>query len=247
MPFMDPSPSLRKELGSPLGFAFPKATHWRMISSRCKEVCMSCRSGLVMPFAIAALSVVPAIAQDLSRSEVSLQYFGSFVSSTFSRGVHQSATDSGGLLANYRYFFNDYNGIELNYGASRNTQKYQQNPFQPISVLANNHEGTAAYVVRYPGHRVVPFALAGVGGLVFDPRAKLSSPTFQGNSIPVSVQARAAFVYGAGLDINLTSGFFLRSQYRGLVYSSPDFNSFFLGPDRVTHRAEPSFGVGFRF
>lgn len=208
---------------------------------------MSYRSHFMKSLPVVALCFVPAIGQDLSRSEVSVQYFGAFVSSTFRRGVQQSATDSGGLLANYRYFFNDYNGIELNYGASRNTQKYQQNPFQQIGVQANDHEGTAAYVVRYPGHRVVPFALAGVGGLVFDPRTKFASLTGQGNSVPVSVQARATFVYGTGLDITLADGFFLRGQYRGFVYSSPDFNAFFLGPDRVTHRAEPSFGVGFRF
>jgi opacity protein-like surface antigen len=85
---------------------------------------------------------------------------------------------------------------------------------------------------------VTPFALGGVGGLVFNPTEAPGADT----------QARAAFVYGAGADLNFTHRLFMRAQYRGLVYNSPTFD---LGPlsglDRVTHRAEPSIGFGFRF
>jgi opacity protein-like surface antigen len=85
---------------------------------------------------------------------------------------------------------------------------------------------------------LTPFALAGVGGLVFDPMYASA----------LDKQARAAFVYGGGADFNITQRVFLRAQYRGLVYNSPTFGMPRLnGLDRITHRAEPSAGIGFRF
>ncbi len=47
-----------------------------------------------------ALAVVPAFSQEAGRSEVSVQAFGSFVKDTNQNGVPQSATNSGGVLAN---------------------------------------------------------------------------------------------------------------------------------------------------
>ncbi len=80
--------------------------------------------------------------------------------------------------------------------------------------------------------------LAGVGGLIFDPK------DFAG----ASTQTRAAFVYGGGADFNLTDRIFMRAEYRGLVYNSPTYDLAGLnGVDRITHRAEPSIGFGYRF
>src|SRR5439155_17689742 len=107
-----------------------------------------------------------------------------------------------------------------------------------LGVKANQHEVTAAYVYRHALKHFTPFAEAGVGGLIFDP-----------TDLPgANTQARAAFVYGAGADFNISHRLFMRAQYRGLVYNSPTFD---VAPinnlDRVTHRAEPSVGFGFRF
>ena len=186
-----------------------------------------------------ALLSLPVFSQEdypQEKSEASVQAFGSFLKDTTNNGVRQGATDSGGVLATYRYFFNKYHGAEVNYGYSLNTQTYGL-ASGPLGVKAHSNEVTAAYVFRYPTRRLTPFALAGVGGLVFDPKDS-----------PGNTQARAAFVYGAGTDFNVTRQLFLRAQYRGLVYNSPTFD---LAPlnnlDRVTHRAEPSFGIGFRF
>jgi opacity protein-like surface antigen len=89
-----------------------------------------------------------------------------------------------------------------------------------------------------PFGKVTPFALAGAGALVFNPK------DFRG----ASTQARAAFVYGAGADINLTNHLFMRAEYRGFVYNSPTYDMAALNRlDRVTHRAEPSIGFGYRF
>ena len=183
------------------------------------------------------LASLPAVSQEAGRSEVSVQAFGSFVKNTSANGIEQGATNSGGVLASYRFLFSEHHGLELNYGYSLNTQSYGL-AAGPVGVKANQHEVTAAYVYRYPLRRFTPFVEAGVGGLVFDPTGAPGAST----------QARSAFVYGAGADFSLTKRVFLRAEYRGLVYNSPTFA---YGPadgfDRVTHRAEPSIGFGYRF
>ncbi len=179
------------------------------------------------------LASVPAFAQEeYSKQEVSVQAVGSFVKSTWDKGVEQTATNSGGVLANYRYFFNKNNGVEVNYAFTANTQSYSGLG----GVDTRNNEVSAAYVFRMPLKHFTPFVLAGAGGLVFDPK------DFAG----ASTQTRAAFVYGAGADYNLGPHVFMRAEYRGLVYNSPNYD-IFNGLDRITHRAEPSVGFGYRF
>jgi len=186
-----------------------------------------------------ALAVSPAFAQEEAEQpqEVTVLALGSFVKSTTHNGVEQSATNRAGVLANYRYFFNRYNGIEANYAFTSNTQNYGAGGSM-AGIDSRSHELSAAYVLRLPGKWISPFALAGAGGLIFDPK------NFTGGS----TQARAAVVYGAGVDINMSKQMFMRAEYRGLVYNSPTFGVPGLaGTDRVTHQAEPTVGFGFRF
>jgi len=171
------------------------------------------------------------------KNEVSAQAFGSFVKSTTNNGIENKATNSGGVLGTYRYFFNTHNGVEANYGYSLNTQSYGLSSGL-LGVKNYNHEISAAYVFRVPMRKFTPFVLAGAGGLIFDPKDVAGA-----NS-----QARAAFVYGGGADFNVTQHVFVRAEYRGFVYNSPVYDlSGLAGADRVTHRAEPSVGFGYRF
>jgi len=187
----------------------------------------------------AALAVAPAFSQEGGRSEVSVQAFGSFVKSTTNNGVQQSATNSGGVLASYRFFFTDSHGVEVNYGYSRNSQTFGF-PDGTLGVNSNQHEITGAYVFRHRMHAFTPFVEAGVGGLIFDPT--------NGFATGASSQTRVAFLYGGGADFNITKHIFARAEYRGFVYNSPTFDlASTAGTDRVTHRAEPSIGFGYRF
>jgi len=184
-----------------------------------------------------ALAALPAFSQEGGRSEATVQAFGSFVKTTTENGIQQSATNSGGVLASYRFFFTKTSGVEVNYGYSLNTQSYGLTD-GPLGLRTRQHEVTAAYVYKHPLRHFTPFVEAGAGGLVFDPT----------NFSAASTQARAAFVYGGGADFNLTKRIFVRAEYRGLVYNSPTFDlASTNGADRITHRAEPSIGVGYRF
>jgi outer membrane immunogenic protein len=198
------------------------------------------RTLLMLAVGFASLSL-PAFSQDEEglryRSEAAVQAFGSFVKSTVNDGVNQSATNSGGVLGSYRFFFTNRHGVELNYGYALNTQSYALTS-GALGVKSSAHEASAAYVFRYPLRHWSPFVLAGVGGLVFDPRDAPGATT----------QARAGFVYGGGADFSISRHVFMRAEYRGIVYNSPTYDLAGLnGLDRVTHRAEPSVGFGYRF
>lgn len=185
----------------------------------------------------AGVAVLPMMAQEMGRSEVSVQAFGSWVKNTTQDGVQQDATNSGGVLANYRFFFSKSHGVEANYGYSLNTQNYGL-ATGTLGVKAYQHEITGAYVYRHALKHFTPWAEAGVGALIFDPK----------DAPGVSSQTRAAFVYGGGADFNITHHIFMRAQYRGFVYNSPTFDlTATAGTDRITHRAEPSVGFGYRF
>jgi opacity protein-like surface antigen len=188
--------------------------------------------------ALAALAL-PAFAQQENPSthEIAVQAFGSFVSSTTRDGVENKASHSGGVLGTYRLFFSKHHGVEANYGYALNTQSYGL-AAGAVGVRTYSHEVSGAYVFRAPLGRVTPFALAGVGALVFDPK----------DFVGASSQTRAAFVYGAGADVSLTRRLFARVQYRGFVYNSPTYDLPGLANvDRTAHRAEPSVGFGYRF
>jgi len=186
---------------------------------------------------IASLAL-PAFSQsETSGHEVSVQAFGSFVSGTTQNGVENKATNSGGVLGSYRYFFTAHHGIEADYGYALNTQTYGS-AGELQGVKTYSHEVSGAYVFRAPMGKVTPFALAGAGGLIFEPK------DFAG----ASTQTRGALVYGAGIDFNISQHVFMRAEYRGFVYNSPTLDlAAFSGLDRVTHRAEPSVGFGYRF
>ncbi|MGD1092930.1 MAG: outer membrane beta-barrel protein [Bryobacteraceae bacterium] len=181
---------------------------------------------------------LPAFSQEegLNRNEFTVQALGSFVKSTTNNGVDQSATNSGGVLGTYRFLFNRYNGVEANYGYSLNTQTYGLSSGS-IGVKSYSHEASAAYVFRYPLKHWTPFVLAGAGALVFDP-----------DTAGIGSQTRASFVYGGGADFSLSKHVYIRAEYRGFVYNSPTYDiSGLAGTNRITHRAEPSIGFGYRF
>lgn len=203
----------------------------------------------------AVLSLTAFAQEDYTRfkSEATVQALGSFVKETNKDGIRQDTTNSGGVLGTYRFWFDRHNGVEANYAWTSNTEKYNQ-----FGVNNNSHEISAAYVFRMPMKRWSPFVLAGAGALIFDPKnlTAASSPSgvVQGPVEPVgaglapSAQTRVAFVYGGGADFNLSHHLFVRAEYRGLVYKSPTYDLADLnGFDRVTHRAEPSIGFGWRF
>lgn len=201
------------------------------------------------------LFAASAFAQDL-RSEVSVQGTANFTKSTNDLFSPYSATRSGGFLAGYRYHLTPWFAVEGDYAYTRNTQNF----FDPLTfgqgVQTNVHELTGAAVLTANGRgKVRPYFLAGGGEVLFRPTNTLSNSLLGiGNSLGFSSnQSKPAFLYGGGVDFDLTRFMALRAEYRGLVFDAPGFQVPGLGflggltTPGLTHLAQPSVGLVWRF
>jgi opacity protein-like surface antigen len=184
-----------------------------------------------------------ATAQVEHPSQISFQGTGLVTKDSTSDSTSSSnrATKSGGLLVGYSYQFNSWAGAEGNYGYTRNTQNYNS-PIGASALQADIHELTGSFVAHIPVHvsKVRPYALAGAGALVFDPTDKF---VLNGSER----QTKATFVYGGGVNLDVTHNFGVRAEYRGLLFKVPDFSLDSLNLDKVSHLAQPSIGFFVRF
>jgi len=170
-----------------------------------------------------------------AKNEVTIQGEGFFTKDSTGKGVENNPTYSGGFLAGYRYNLNHRFALEGDYDYFRNSQDY---PKSDTKIKTNVSAITGAAVVKLPEFKKVrPFALAGGGGIIFNPHDAKS----------IETQARGAFVYGGGADVPITKHVALRAEYRGLVYKAPDFDRSDLKTDKFTHSAVPSAGLVFTF
>jgi opacity protein-like surface antigen len=192
---------------------------------------------------LAFLLGVGAMAQE-SRSEISLQGTGFFTKDTSGQGTTERTTNTGGFLVGYRYNFNRWLSGEAVYGYDRNTEHFFGTGGSS-RVQANVHQATGGFVVRIPTsarYRISPYVLAEGGALVFAPTGNA-----YGTVAGAQRQAAGVFAYGGGADFPLMKHIALRAEYRGLVYNAPDFGLTTLNTNTITHTAEPSAGVVFRF
>ena len=192
---------------------------------------------------ILAFVSITAVAQE-NRSEISIQGTGFFTKDTDGNGIQQHANDTGGFLLGYRYNITRWLAAEGDYGYDRNTDRYFGGGFGESRVQANVHAVTGDVVVKLPLRLggIGVYALAGGGGLIFDPTGNF------GGSVPgANTQGRGAFLYGAGADYAFTRRLSLRAEYRGFVYKDPDFGLRALNTDSWTHTAQPSAGIVFHF
>lgn len=199
------------------------------------------RSILMIAGVVLLFGVVSAIAQE-SRSEISLQGTGFFTKDTSGRGTTQRTTETGGLLVGYRYSLTRWLAAEAAYGYDRNAQRYFGSGTL-ARVQANVHQVTSGFVVRVPAvFRLSPYLLAEGGALVFNPTGNRF-----GTVSGTSSNAAGVFAYGGGADFGVNKHVTLRAEYRGLVYNAPDFGIRTLNTNTVTHTAQPSAGIVFRF
>jgi len=200
------------------------------------------RAVIVLSGVVLSLSLM-ASAQE-NKSEISLQGTGVFTRDTTGNGTSYGATESGGVLGTYRYHLNHWLSFEGAYGYNLDSQKYSTSS-GAFRIQSGIHAFTGSLVVNLPSHphsRFNPYLLAGGGALRFAPTDN------QFNTITdAQAQTKGAFVYGGGMNIGLYRGLSLRAEYRGLVYSSPDFGFGALSTNTVTHTAVPSVGLSFRF
>lgn len=191
--------------------------------------------------------ITSAFAQDF-RSEVNFQGVANITRNSNNLDIPSEATKSGGFLAGYRYHLSPWLAIQGDYGYTRNTQKY----FDPVSgetdIQANVQQLTGEAVITASSKsRVRPYGLAGIGALFFHPTNSLNNNLIGIGTGSSNNQTKPAFVYGGGVDFDLTHYMALRAEYRGLLYKIPDFQIAGLASDAFTHTAQPSVGLVWRF
>ncbi len=176
------------------------------------------------------------------RNEVTVQGSGFFQKQTTNGGITNGPTNSGGVMAGYRFNLKNWLAVEGDYDYFRNHEDFLSGSgetFIPMNVYA----ATGTVIVKLPSFKVPavkivsPFVLTGGGAMFFDPRRGAVN----------NEQTRGAFVYGGGVDVPMSKHLLLRAQYRGFVYKTPDFEMTSLKVDKYTHSAVPSAGLVFTF
>jgi len=205
--------------------------------------------------AILACSLLAA-AQEV-RQEVTVSATGLFTANSSSPVLVQRATESGGILAGYRWNFNHWASVEANYGWNRNSQVYFALGFGENRVQSNVNQWTADFVAHTPTWRHLrPYVLGGGGAFVFRPtHSFLALSDAQGvrTITPVGTNAQGTFVYGGGADFDMVTreagrpGISLRLGYRGYAYKVPNFGFARLQLNSWTHASQPEAGLTFRF
>jgi len=209
------------------------------------------RTSVLSPVVLVAfifLFIAACFAQDY-KSEFSIQGTANVPKNSDNIDIPHEATKSGGFLIGYRYHLNSWFAVQGDYGYTRNTQKYFDPFFGETDIQANMHQLTGEAVITAPSRsRVRPYALAGVGALFFRPTNSLSNFVQAGvGNNTGNNQTKPAFVYGGGVDFDISRYLAFRAEYRGLVYKIPDFQLPGLASDNFTHLAQPSVGLVWRF
>jgi opacity protein-like surface antigen len=218
---------------------------------------MSWKSAL-SSLAILVFFATAGMAQDL-KSEINVEGVAGITQSNSNFLIPTSATVGGGFLAGYRYNVSPLFAVEGDYALMRNTQNFLNVLNIGSGVQTNVQELTGAAVLT-PGsrHRVRPYLLAGGGALFFHPtNSAINTLLGIGNSVGVSVnETRPAFLYGGGVDFDLTRYMALRAEYRGLLFKAPGLDIPGLSGIPVlgsltssgfTHMAQPAVGLVWRF
>lgn len=209
---------------------------------------------VLSPVAFAAfifLFIASGFAQDF-KSEFSVQGTANLPKESTNNStaidIPYDATKSGGFLIGYRYHLNSWFALQGDYGYTRDTQKFFDPFFGETDIQANIHQLTGEAVITAPASsRVRPYGLAGIGGLFFRPTDSPSNNFIGIGNGSGNNQTKPAFVYGGGVDFDLSKYLALRAEYRGLVYKIPDFQIPGLASDNFTHLAQPSVGLVWRF
>ena len=187
------------------------------------------------------LLTINATAQEGGRMQVSLLGTGFFTKESNQRLISERVSESGGFRVGFRYNLTRWISADVDYGRNRITESYFTSTLSRVQ--SDAHQAMGGFVVNLPFFpKLKPYLLAQGGAIVFEPTGGRFSSVAGAQS-----QARGTFGYGGGVDYPLLKYLALRAEYRGLVYSAPDYGLRGLSVDAWTHTAQPSAGIVVRF
>jgi hypothetical protein len=109
------------------------------------------------------------------RNEVTVQGSGFFNKQATDGGITNEPTNSGGVMAGYRFNLKNWLAAEGDYDYFRNSQKFLSSSGTAF-MSTNVHAETGTAIVKLPFFKmpavkiVSPFAVVGGGAMFFDPR-----------------------------------------------------------------------------
>lgn len=198
---------------------------------------------------LAVLGAGPANAQ----TDVSASVFGAFSRTVSGDGSTDQPSNAAGGMVEVRHISNPFVGFEATYSFNRANQVESTidsvcgivcGPLPPVTVSVNEHEFSADWVASLKVANLRPFALAGVGVLVFEPTGTAYASDAGVFTIDTSTATKPAFVYGVGTDWGVLPHVGLRLQYRGNIYKAPQF--VYNPTGATTEQSEVMVGVYFR-
>ena len=178
-----------------------------------------------------------------SRQDASVSFIGVTAPDVYGLSVHpMSTTNTGGLLASYRYNVTPRSALELNYTFSQNSIKYNSISINSGEVHTRQQEITGAYVYSRSYKNYNPFVEAGVGGVIFTPIR--DSGTHQ---LDTRQNTNIGALFGGGLAYEISPSFDIRVEYRGFLLKSPDFGNSAFKTNRYYVLMTPSLGIAYHF
>lgn len=122
----------------------------------------------------------------------------------------------------------------------------------PVEIESYRQTYSFSWVPSMHVGHLEPFGVLGIGALLDVPdngNVTVELPGSNGaaavfNPFSTTDSVRAAYIYGAGLNLTLTQSLGIRLQYRGEMYKSPDVApSVFPSTDTFVQTAEPMVGI----
>ena len=227
---------------------------------------------------LAGCITLPASAQ--KQTDIAASLFGNFTPSTTANTEVQTPASAAGGLLELRHIFNNYAGLEAAYAYNRANQMYEDSHIEglpcpppggcasqalPTAVSANAHTITGAWILSKTMGKLRPYALAGTGAVIFVPsqysgggsifiRYGVSSTTVSPTGPNLTTSAtQFLYLFGGGMDWNLSRKIGLRLQYRFAMYKAPllaNANLYSGGTaaeNNYTRSQQPALGIYYRF
>jgi len=195
--------------------------------------------------AVFSCAAVVANAQE-SRQDVSASFIGVYAPTVDGRGVEpMTTTNTGGVLASYRYMLTPRSALEMNYSWAQNSDKYHNTSAGVPNgrVHARQQEISAAYVYSRTFKNYNPFLEAGLGVMLFTPI--LDNGTNESGVLKQTTSPGGLF--GGGLAYEINPSIDVRVEYRGFLMKAPSFGFDPFSSSRYYVLMTPSLGVAYHF
>ncbi len=180
-----------------------------------------------------------------SRQDLSISGFGVLAPDVYGNAVApMSTTKTLGVLGSYRYLLTPRSGLELNYGFSQNSLKYNvPSVGLPNSrVHSKNQEFSVGYVYSRNYKRFNPFVEGGVGAMFFTPILDRSTTQLNTKS-----NTSVGGLFGGGVAYEISPSFDIRAEYRGFATKAPTFGVSAFNANRYYVISTPAIGVAYHF